>query len=304
MRVGVTGSSGLIGSALVTALSERGDEVVRFIRPDSAANQGLTLRWDPARQMVDEGDLRRVGGFDAVVNLAGAGLADKRWTPARRREVLESRTASTSLVVTALRVSSSGAAVLASGSAIGYYGSRDDEVLDETSEAGHDFLADVCARWEHAAREAEALGTAVATLRTGIVMSARGGALRRQLPLFRLGLGGALGSGHQWLSPISLRDEVRAVLWIIDHHRSGPFNLVAPQPLTNAAFSATLGRVLHRPARVKVPAFALRIALGSQLANEAVLASQRVMPGSLAEAGFVFEHPDAETILRAAFRVA
>ncbi|HUX05230.1 MAG TPA: TIGR01777 family oxidoreductase [Acidimicrobiales bacterium] len=299
MRVGVTGASGLIGSALTRALTERGDEVVRFVRPDSARVEGLTLRWDPRRGSFDEGDLDRIGGFDAVVHLAGQGVADKRWTAEQRYEVLNSRIASTSLVVEILRASKHAAAVLASGSAIGYYGSRGDELLDEHSSAGEGFLADVCMHWEAAALEASQLGSAVATLRTGIVMSAVGGALARQLPLFRLGLGGRLGTGRQWLSPISLDDEVRAILWVIDHRLSGPFNLVAPEPVTNAVFTAAMGHALHRPSVTRVPAFALRAILGSQLANQAILASQRVVPRALSDSGFDFVHPDISSILRA-----
>lgn len=299
MRVGVTGSSGLIGTALTRALSERGDQVVRFVRPDSVRVEGLTLRWDPREGSFDEGDLERIGGFDAVVHLAGQGVADKRWTSARRREVLDSRIASTSLVVEILRASQNPAAMLASGSAIGYYGSRGDEVLDEHSSAGDDFLADVCVRWEAAASEVTQLGATVATLRTGIVMSADGGALAKQLPLFRLGLGGRLGSGRQWLSPISLDDEVRAILWVIDHRLSGPFNLVAPEPVTNAAFTTALGHALHRPSVMRVPAPALRAILGSQLTNQAILASQRVVPRALSDSGFTFAHPDISSILRA-----
>ena len=300
MRVGVTGASGLIGSALTRALSERGDQVVRFIRPDSPPVGGLSLRWDPARGSFDEGDLERLGGFDAIVHLAGRGVADRRWTDRQRREVLDSRLSSTSLVVEILRASRGGAAVLASGSAIGYYGSRGDEVLDESSSAGDDFLANVCVRWEETARQAEQFGCAVAMLRTGIVMSAAGGALAKQLPLFRLGLGGRLGTGHQWLSPISLDDEIRAITWVIDHRLSGPFNLVAPEPVTNATFTATLGRVLHRPSKLRVPALALRALLGAQLANDAILASQRVLPRAIGESGFTFKHADVASILHAA----
>jgi hypothetical protein len=299
VRVGVTGSSGFIGSALVTALDERGDEVVRFVRPNSAHRSGEEVRWDPARGLVDEEDLRRVGRFDAVVNLAGAGIADRRWSNTRKAEILTSRTNATAMLIRVLG-ESSGTAFLASGSAVGVYGSRGDETLDESSSNGDDFLAHVCTEWEQATAPLERSGTTVAHLRTGIVMSSRGGMLKRQLPLFRLGLGGALGTGRQWFSPISLRDEVRAIVWLLENRASGPFNLVAPAALTNRAFTEALARQLRRPARLRIPSSALRVALGGQLVTGAVLASQRVVPAALLGSGFTFEHPDIESILSSA----
>ncbi len=299
MRVGVTGSSGFIGSALVAALEDRGDDVVRFVRPDSARRSGEEVRWDPARGLVDEEDLRRVGRFDAVVNLAGAGIADRRWSATRKAEILTSRTNATTLLVRLLG-ESSGTAFLASGSAVGVYGSRGDESLDESSATGDDFLAHVCTEWERATAPIERSGTTVAHLRTGIVMSSRGGMLKKQLPLFRLGLGGVLGTGRQWISPISLRDEVRAIVWLLENRTGGPFNLVAPAALTNRAFTEALAQQLRRPARLRLPSSALRAALGGQLVTGAVLASQRVAPAALGEAGFTFEHPDIGSILSSA----
>jgi uncharacterized protein (TIGR01777 family) len=300
MRIGVTGASGFIGSALVGALEQRGDQVVRFVRSTGSAATGDVVRWDPARQTIDDDDLRRVGDFDAVVHLAGAGIADKRWTAARKGEILRSRTESTNLLVEAL--GSSGTAFLASGSAIGFYGSRGDEVLDETSSQGDDFLADVCGRWEEATTPLTRQGTGVALLRTGIVMSQNGGALKKQLPLFRLGLGGPLSSGRQWLSPISLVDEVRAILWVIEKKIIGPVNLTGPQPLRNDEFTKVLAQEIHRPALLRVPAFALKIALGAELANGAVLASQRVIPKVLTESGFSFENPTNTEIVTSSLR--
>ncbi len=297
MRVGVTGSSGFIGSSLIEALHERGDEVIRFVRPESVAGRDTVIRWDPSRQLVDSHDLAGVGGFDAVVNLAGAGLADKRWSSARKDELQRSRLDATSLLVSTLRAMPNGTAMLASSSAIGVYGSRGDELLDESSSSGLDFLARLCGSWEAATAPLREVGSVVAALRTGIVMSDRGGALKRQLPLFRLGLGGPYSNGRQWLSPISLRDEVRAIMWVIDHHLQGPVNLVCPTPLTNADFAKNLARDLHRPAMVRIPAAALKIALGVQLTNEAVLASQRVVPQTLLGSGFVFENPDSHSII-------
>lgn len=299
MRVGVTGASGFIGSALVSALEERGDVVVRFVRPDSPSASGDVIRWDPSKGLVDETDLRTRGGFDAVVNLAGVGIADRRGTAAHRDAIRRSRTNATSLLAQLLG-DSSGTAFLASGSAIGIYGSRGDESLDETSSVGDDFLARVCVEWEAATSSLSDAGTSVAHLRTGIVLSRRGGALKKQLPLFRFGLGGPLGNGGQWVSPIGLRDEVRAILWLLETRASGPFNLVAPAALTNRAFAEVLGRQLHRPARLRVPTVALRIVLGGELADATVLASQRVVPATLLESGFIFDSPDIASILVAA----
>jgi uncharacterized protein (TIGR01777 family) len=300
VRVAVTGASGLIGSALASALEERGDDVVRFVRPGTPSTGGAVVRWDPQRRVVDEEDLARARGFDGVVHLAGVGIGDRRWSARRREEILTSRTFSTSLLIEALGSMASAPRVLASGSSVGFYGSRGDEVLDEQSPQGTGFLAEVCAQWEDAAAPLAKTGTVVASLRTGIVMSATGGALKKQLPLFRLGLGGPLSTGRQWLSPISLRDEVRAILWILDHSLGGPLNLVAPEPLTNWDFTRSLARQVHRPAMARVPAAALRIALGAGLTDEAVLASQRVVPTILTESGFVFEESDIASIFASA----
>jgi uncharacterized protein (TIGR01777 family) len=296
MRVGVTGSSGFIGSALIEALDERGDAVVRFVRPESAARRGSVIRWDPSRRLVDDDDLARAGGFDAVINLAGVGIGDRRWSATRKLEIEQSRLDTTELLVSTLLSLPSGTPMLASGSAIGVYGSRGDEVLDETSSLGDDFLAQLCSKWEGAANALREHGSRVATLRTGIVMSAQGGALKRQLPLFRLGLGGPHSTGEHWLSPISLKDEVRAILWVIDHQLSGPVNVVCPTPLTNEQFAHDLATALHRPAFARIPAALLKVVLGSQLTTEAVLASQRVTPMKLTENGFNFENPDAPSI--------
>lgn len=297
MRVGVTGASGLIGRSLVAALHERGDTTTTFVRPSTMAVTGSVIRWDPEHANIDEGDLHRAGGFDAVVHLAGAGIGDRRWTPSRQREILTSRVDSTTLLIRTLRELRQGVALLASGSAIGWYGSRGDEILDETSAPGDGFLSDVCQRWEDATLPLRGEGTSVALLRTGIVVSSRGGAVRKQLPLFRLGLGGRLATGQQWMSPISLFDEVRALLWIIDHHLAGPVNLCAPEPLTNARFTQLFARQLRRPALLRVPKMALRRVLGPQMADELVLASQRAVPRVLGESGFAFSHPNASLAL-------
>jgi len=296
MRIGITGSSGFIGSALVQSLVERGDDVVRFIRPGSVPTES-TVRWDPSRQLVDDADLKRVGSFDAVVHLAGAGLADKRWSEARKREIESSRTESTSLLVHALS-SLDATPFLASGSAIGFYGSRRDDELDESSSSGQGFLATTCVKWEESAVALRARGAKVALLRTGIVLDRYGGSLKRQLPLFQWGLGGSLGNGRQWTSPISLRDEVRAIIWIIDHGVDGPVNLTCPTPISNGDLTVLLARAMKRPHIVQVPRIALNIVLGSQLTDEAVLASQRVLPRVLTEEGFAFDDPDTAAIIR------
>lgn len=297
MRVGVTGASGLIGRSLVAALHERGDSIVTFVRPSTKDVTGQVVRWDPARGLVDENDLQRVGGLDAVVHLAGAGIGDRRWTPARKQEIVSSRVASTSMLVEALQSLTQGVTLLASGSAIGWYGSRGDEALDETSSRGTGFLSDVCVAWEKATSSLEDFGIGVAHLRTGVVLSANGGVLKKQVPLFRSGLGGRYATGHQWLSPISLLDEVRALLWIIDHRLTGPVNLVMPQPLTNSDFTRALARILRRPALFNLPTPVLKAALGGEMADELVLASQRATPETLRASGFKFEHPDANAAL-------
>jgi uncharacterized protein (TIGR01777 family) len=303
MRVGVTGSSGFIGTALVAALRERGDEVVRFVRPDSPPTTEQVIRWDPSNHIVDEEDLRRAGHFDAVVNLAGAGIADERWSPSRKAEITSSRLAATKLLVHAMHIPGSGSEYVASGSAIGIYGSRGSEPLDESSSHGSDFLANVCAQWEDVARPLETGGTILSYLRTGIVMSASGGALKKQLPLFRYGVGGKLSRGTQWLSPISLDDQCRAILWAIDHRLAGPLNLVSTESITNADFTKMLATQLHRPALLSVPRVALEFVLGRELAREAVLASQRVAPAALLASGFTFSQPTVEDILKCSLSV-
>jgi uncharacterized protein len=299
VRVGVTGASGFIGSALVSALEERGDIVVPFVRPNATRVGAGVIRWDPSKGLIDDDDLRTNGGFDAVVNLAGAGIADRRWSASHKVAIGRSRLDATTLLVRALRETSS-TAFLASGSAIGVYGSRGAEALDESSSLGDDFLAEVCVAWEQATSALNDAGSAVALLRTGIVLSRSGGALRKQLPLFRLGVGGPIGAGQQWMSPISLRDEVRAILWLLERRPSGPFNLVAPAALTNRDFSVALARQLHRPSIVRVPKAAVRVAIGTELADATALASQRVVPKALLESGFMFESPDISSIVASA----
>lgn len=300
MRVGVTGSSGLIGTALCDALDARGDAVVRFVRSDARGvparrRPGAVIRWNPALGQIDDLDLPALDGLDAIVNLAGVGIGERRWTPQRREAILQSRVDATNLVMTL--AARHGVAMVVNASAIGYYGSRGDEILTEESGPGSGFLAEVCQAWERAAR---AEGVKTAHLRTGIVMTRSGGALARQLPIFRAGLGGVLGDGEQWLSPVSLVDEVRAVLWVIDRQLEGPVNLVAPCPLTNRDFTRALARALRRPAFARVPRVALEAALGREAARELVLTSQRVTPEALSRDGFPFAHATISAILTSA----
>ncbi|SDG54017.1 TIGR01777 family oxidoreductase [Klenkia brasiliensis] len=295
MRIAVTGSSGLVGTELVATLQADGHEVRRLVRrtPRTADEH----RWDPAHRQLDDGVLADV---DAVVNLAGVGIGDKRWTDAYKREVVDSRVDSTATVAAALAQAAAAdpdrPRVLLSASAVGYYGDGGDQVLDESSPAGRDFLADVCVQWEAATAPAEAAGIRVAHLRTGLVL-ARGGMMAKIRPLFQLGVGGKLGSGKQWWPWISLRDEVDAIRHLLTADVAGPVNLTGPEPVTNAAFTEALGRVLHRPTVLPVPGFALSAVLG-EFAQLGVLAGQRALPRVLMEAGFTFTHGDVESALR------
>ena len=277
MRVAVTGSHGFIGSALVASLERDEHEVVRVTRDENG--------------QLDAGALY---GADAVVHLAGEGVAAKRWTPEQKRRVLESRTKGTTLVAETIAGMERTPRVLLSASAVGYYGSRGDEVLTEKSSPGSDFLADVCVQWEAATAPAEAAGIRVAHLRTGIVVGKSGGAVAKTLPLFKLGLGGRLGSGKQWWSWISLTDEVGAIRFLLDNEVAGAVNLTGPEPVTNAEFTKSLGRALHRPTFVPVPSFGPRLVLGREAADAVAGASQRVEPVVLSEAGYRFVHPTVD----------
>ncbi len=295
MKVAVTGSHGLIGRRLLGELRSAGHEAVRVVRGDAAGE--AAARWDPDAGTID---VTRLAGVDAAVNLAGVGIFDHRWTPAHKAAVTESRVRATTLLAGTLAAMQPRPATLLSASAIGLYGDGGDELLSEASPSGAGFLADVCRRWEAATAPAEAAGIRVAHLRSGIVQSRDGGALAKQLPLFRAGLGGRLGSGRQWLSWISLADEVAAILHALGDERvSGPVNLVAPEPVTNAELTATLAAVLGRPARLAVPRVALEVALGREMAREMLLVSQRVEPAVLGRTGFAWRHPRLDEALRA-----
>jgi uncharacterized protein (TIGR01777 family) len=298
VRVLVTGSSGLIGSALVARLTAEGHDVTVLARPASRpvpAGEPARVPWDPDAGALDPGSLERAGPFDGVVHLAGAGVGDRRWSPAVKETIRTSRTRSTVLLAEALAALSAPPAVLVSASAVGIYGDRGDEELTEASFPGRGFLADVCRAWEASTAAAQQAGVRVVLLRTGFVLSQRGGSLGRQLPLFRLGLGGPLGSGRQYRSWITLEDEVRAVLHCLaTPGLAGAVNATAPEPVTDAALARALGRVLRRPAVLPVPAPALRLALGTEMAGELALASQRALPTALLASGFAFLHRDID----------
>ena len=299
MRIVISGGSGLIGTALRAALVARGDHVISLVRPSSQQHGPSDVAWDPREGTIDVAKLNELGPIDAVVHLAGAGIADKRWSVERRAEILDSRVSSTSLLATAITGLATLPPAFVSGSAIGIYGDRGDEVLTEDSSPGEGFLAEVCQRWEEAAAPAVAAGVRTTFARTGIVLSTAGGALKKQLPLFRAGLGGPLSSGTQWFSWIGIADEVGALIAMIDDPSLvGPVNLTAPDPVTNATFTTELSHALHRPSVFRVPRFALKAALGAELTEEALLASQRVLPRRLEASTFSFASPDLPDALQ------
>lgn len=294
MRVGITGSSGLIGTALTTHLRGAGHDVTPIVR--RAAGDG-EIDWDPAAGRLAPSDIE---ALDAVVHLAGAGIGDRRWTDAYKQTLLDSRVDGTTLMAeTIAGLAGAGPSVLLSGSAIGFYGDRGDEIVDEQSDAGDGFLAEICRRWEAGTAAAEAAGVRVAHLRTGIVLSADGGALSKMLPLFKLGLGGRFGSGRQWMSWISITDEIRAIEHLLTADVEGPVNLTAPHPVTNRDFADTLGNALGRPTVLPVPAFGPKLLLGAELADTLLFEGQRVRSDVLqADAAFTFAHPDLTAALR------
>lgn len=282
-------------------LRDHGHQVVRLVRgtPAASSDASTSIPWDPAAGRLPR---EAIDGVDAVVNLAGAGIGDHRWTDDYRRELLDSRLRTTDLLATTMAEAASPPAVFLSGSAIGWYGDRGDEVLDESASPGTGFLADLCVRWEAATSPASDAGVRVAHLRTGIVLSRQGGALKKQLPLFRLGLGGKFGSGRQWQSWISIDDQVAAIEHLLTNDLAGdlagPVNLTAPEPVTNAMFTKVLGSVLHRPTIVPIPSFAPKLVLGAELAGTVLFTGQRVLPSRLLASGFQFAHPQLEGALR------
>lgn len=294
MRIALTGSSGLIGKALVRSLRADGHNTVRFVRRAPAAPG--EARWDPRAGYVDPAGLE---GVDAVVHLAGAGVGDHRWTAAYKKEIRDSRILGTAAIARAVAALDRPPAVLVCGSAIGYYGDTGDRPVDETAPAGSGFLPSVCVDWEAAAAPARAAGIRTVFARTGLVVAAHGGAWGKLFPVFRAGIGGRLGNGRQYWSYISLDDEIAALRHIVDTPAlAGPVNLTAPHPLTNREVTAAMGRILRRPTVCAVPAPVMRLALG-EFAGD-VLGSQRVLPARLLESGFAFRHPGIEESIRAA----
>lgn len=300
MNVLLSGSHGLIGSALATRLTAEGHDVVPLVRStgtSAGGSQAAAVPWDPPQGTVDRDALHRHGPYDAVVHLAGAGIGDHRWNAARRQEILASRVGSTRLLATLAAHLDPVPGVLVSASAVGWYGDRGDELLTEESAPGRGFLADLCRAWEAAAAPASG-AMRVVYLRTGIVLARQGGALAKQLPLFRLGLGGRLGNGRQHMSWITLDDEVSVIRRALDDDRLvGPVNATAPSPVTNAEFTRALGRALRRPAVLAVPRPVLAAALGREMAHELLLAGQRAVPARLTAAGHAFAHPDIDRAL-------
>jgi uncharacterized protein len=291
VKVLISGSSGLLGGALTQSLGADGYEITRLVRkPTSAAGQ---IAWDFAQPLAPES----VSGFDAVIHLAGESIAS-RWTDAKKKAIRDSRVLGTRNLAEALARVASPPRVLISASAIGFYGDREDEILREDSASGASgFLPEVCREWEAAAESAVKAGIRTALLRTGIVLSAKGGALKQMLPPFRMGLGGRIGSGRQWMSWIDLHDEIGAIRHILANESvSGPVNSVSPHPVTNSEFTKTLASILSRPAIFPMPAFAARLAFG-QMGEELLLGSQRVEPARLMATGYVFQKPDLRSAL-------
>lgn len=293
MRVAITGASGFIGSALVPSLRHDGHEVVPIGR--SASEPGA-IRWDPAAGLLDASALE---GLDAVVHLAGEGIADRRWSDEQKRRIRDSRVLGTTLLANRLAELTSAPAVLVAGSGIDAYGDRGDEVLTESSSRGEGFLAEVVRDWEAATAPAEAAGIRVAHIRTSMVLGSDGGALPRMARLARFGLLGKIGSGRQWWSWITIDDQVRAIRHLLDHDVSGPVNLCSPNPVTNAEFTKALGRVLGRPTFLPVPSFAPKVVLGPELARSLLLESKRAIPAKLDQSGFELHHPEIDGALSA-----
>ena len=291
-RVGVGGSSGLIGTALRRSLESDGYEVVPIVRRVARPGE---IEWDPTAGRLSPDD---IATLDAVVNLAGAGIGDHRWSDSYRQTILASRVETTTLLAdTFATLGTDAPATLLNASAIGFYGDRGDVELTEQSPPGVGFLADVCTAWEAATDPAREVSRVI-NLRTGIVLVSGGGALAKMLPLFKFGLGGRFGDGNQWMSWITLHDEIRAIVHLLTSDVGGPMNLTAPHPVTNREFADTLGSVLHRPTLIPVPEFGPKLLLGKELAQALLFDSARVQPTVLEGDGFTFDHPVLEGALR------
>jgi uncharacterized protein (TIGR01777 family) len=292
MKILISGSHGLVGTALIKALETEGHEIFRLVRhyPNSEAE----IEWSPDRYSIQ---LARIEGFDAVVNLAGESIAEGRWTDEKKRRIRESRVKGTKLLGDALANLTKPPKTFICASAIGYYGNRGDETLTESSAPGDDFLAEVCVEWEKATALATEKGIRVVNARFGVILDAHGGALAKMLPPFRMGIGGKIGSGKQWMSWIALEDVVGALKFVLANETlSGPVNFVAPNPVTNAEFTNTLGKALSRPTLFPIPAFGVRLLFG-EMADALLLSSQRVEPQRLKATGYEFQYSQLQTVL-------
>ena len=299
MKIIVTGSTGLVGTALVRSLLSEGHQVTRLVRGDSqtfSAPGTAAVSWDPSKGTVNAAELE---GHDAAVHLAGEPVAGGRWTDDKKRRIRDSRVKSTKLLAETLAGLREKPKVLASASAIGFYGNRGGEVLHEESASREDFLSEVCRQWQKAALPASQAGIRVVHLRIGIVLSADGGALAQMLTPFKLGIGGRMGSGAQYMSWVTLDDVVGIIKHALNNEQvRGPVNTVAPAPVTNAEFAKAMGHVLTRPALLPMPAFALRLALGREMADALLLGGARVEPARLKATGYQFAYPELEGALR------
>jgi len=292
MKILVAGASGLVGSALIPALESDGAEITRLTRSSPKANE---IGWHPNQKQIDAA---RLESFDAIINLAGENIAEGRWTDEKKRKIRESRVNGTHLLSDAIAKLAPQRRVFLCASATGFYGNRDDEILDETSESGGGFLADVCREWEDATKPATKAGVRVVNLRFGPILAREGGMLGKMLTPFKMGMGGKVGSGKQYISWVAIDDVVGAIkLALADGSIHGPLNVVSPNPVTNEEFTKTLGEVLSRPTVMSIPAFAARLAFG-EMADEMLLVSQRVIPKKLRDTGFQFEYPELEGAFR------
>lgn len=293
MRILISGSHGLVGQALIKALERAGHEIYRLVR--YAPHSEREIEWSPDRYSIA---ISRIEGFDAVYHLAGESIASGRWNDEKKKKIRESRTKGTKLLSDALANLAQPPKALISASATGYYGNRGDELLTETSPPGQGFLADICVEWEKATDHAREKGVRVVNTRFGIILDKEGGALAKMLPPFRMGIGGRIGDGKQWMSWIALADVISALQFALTNESiKGPVNFVAPNPVTNAEFTKTLGRVLSRPTFFPIPAFGVRLAFG-EMADALLLSSQRVKPAKLADSNYQFTYSNLEGALR------
>ncbi len=299
--VAIAGSSGTIGRALERLLIQEGFSVKRLVRRNQIDDSEIF--WDPKNKFLDP---NRLVGINAIVNLAGVGIGDKRWSRKRMEQIISSRVEGTELICKTIAgiKSDERPSVLINASAIGYYGHTGSNPATENSPLGEGFLADVCSKWEESTLEAERAGIRVVHARTGIVLSASGGLLKRLLPIFKLGLGGCIGSGEQLMSWISLRDEIAAIKWMLDNEINGPVNLVSPEPLSNFEFSKTLVDVLRRPVVFKIPSSVLSLVYGRQLVDELMISSQSIVPEVLLKNNFTFSDPVLKKALENEIRSA